>query len=146
MAQYKSRAGQPWSSQRIDGQVWQVSGSGGTIRGWGYPTSSPSAQFERFNSIVRGSVCAYAALSLAQQDSWAAFRRGWHPAQQYLCFYDFEYYSTDSGSGEVAFKAVNCYPDGAGSCSPFRIRLFRCWCLAEMPLFVAPAGIAGNLV
>lgn len=107
MAQFKSRAGQPFTSQRIDGQVWSASGPGATIRGWVYPTMSPSAQFVRLNGMVIASPFQFASLSSADQLAWAAFRRGWQPAAFYLCFYDFQYYSTEAASGEVAFKAVN---------------------------------------
>ena len=107
MALYKSLSGQPQLSQCIDGQVWSAAGVGSTIRGWVYPTMHPSAQFGRFNDLVRAAGQAWAEMSSADQAVWSAHVMPWPPPGWWLWCWVKPIYGPMPWSGEE-FYAHTC--------------------------------------
>ena len=70
MARYKGSGPNPFAGQRLDGQVWQPSGSGGTIRGWCSPHGSPSLRFSEYDKYASDLDLMYDKLAPWQVQWW----------------------------------------------------------------------------
>ncbi len=76
MAIYKAAAGSPIQSEVIDGQQWTLRNGGGTIHGWGYPKSSPSDQFTRYDVNAAQLDTEFTDFPAPDQTAWNAAAEG----------------------------------------------------------------------
>lgn len=123
MALYKARGLAPQTGSRIEGFVWSSPGPGSTIRGWVYPTAHYSAQFSRFNSLVRNAQDTWDEMSPGQQDAWNHGHMPWPPPGWWLWCWFFPVYPYSAWDGREAFIVLQCWAALCGVVGPINIPL-----------------------
>lgn len=77
---------QPWPGdcnlgRRVDGVQVSAPGPGCTLKGWSYPTSGPTVQFDEVNGLARVLDLAWSGMVPGDKDRWLDFAR----VQPWLC-------------------------------------------------------------
>lgn len=73
MALYKGSGPMPDRGVRVNWQVWTRPGVGSYIKGWGYPTQSPSNRFRQYDTAARNLDDAYRELPADTKGNWNKF-------------------------------------------------------------------------
>ena len=77
MAIYKAGTTPPTSPTRINGQAWQATTPGATIRGWTYPTWHGSAHWRAIDSAARILDRIYPGLPVESRAAWDQLAHDW---------------------------------------------------------------------
>lgn len=108
MALYKGEGPGDANALRYEGQVWSRPGPGATVRGWTFPTWSPSQQFRTLDQTARNADAVWDALPTELRAAWeaqAAAHRTWYYCPWY--YYPAGNYPTEHTAMDL-FRATQC--------------------------------------